>query len=892
MRTKYTLFRGRYAFTDVEYDNQGRIKKQSNPYLQGEDIKWETLKYNQYGDVVEKSYNYQPSQKYEYDQTIADGIIVRATDKLGQTSVQYKNVHNEIIKTVDPMGNVTQFSYDFMGNCNKIEAQGKTVLMNNDVYGNRIGLKDPDLGEYSFEYDEYGQLLRQKNVKTDAKIDYVYDRIGRVVVRGDSDGVTEYTYNTVIPDATNRIYNKTTGMGRAWRYDGYGRVTEENYLIDGQQYSIGYEYDDFNRMNKLVYPSGFELKYSYDSNGHLWRMADKDGVSIWTLYDENASHIPTLYTLGSKISTKISYDNNFGLLSEIDYKDILTYKYEFDPERNLRAKHTVQLGCTEIFGYDRLKRLIGCSLSYSSNPIVSNAQSLSNDISSDSLDDFWNEVVESVRNDYSNISDDMAMSELSSSSDRVTYDMAGNILNKPNFGSLSYETGNNRLTEIDVTNGPLPVLWDIEYTGYDKVTRVSTDSISYDITYGVDQQRAKSVLTTSDGSRATHYVGKLFELVREDGKTYAKSYIYANNRPIAVICNRGIEFLLTDYLGSITAVANKDGIVTNVNQYDAWGRKFKLGTDFDYLQPVKGSPVHTRGFCGHEELPSLGLIDMNGRMYDPCVGRFVSPDPYVQAPDLSQNFNRYSYCLNNPLSYKDETGEFFLIDDFIIGFFKGLIGGKAPFKTGAKQFVNSARIWWGLFTTDGNKNFWQKSWEVLSRFTWQAPQTALGLATAHSYNTFGQVQNVHHLYGATVLTSKSISGTRAITLGSFIVGNRHTEADPHNTTFQHEYGHYLQSQEMGLGYLFGVGIPSFISAIKGDGNHKYKSFEQDANWKAFNYFNKHLGDDFYLSKNDYIMGKVGWNFYKNPLNPYNQYVDYYAPRESLFSRIIKSLTKK
>jgi len=48
---------------------------------------------------------------------------------------------------------------------------------------------------------------------------------------------------------------------------------------------------------------------------------------------------------------------------------------------------------------------------------------------------------------------------------------------------------------------------------------------------------------------------------------------------------------------------------------------------------------------------------MNGRMYDPLVGRFLSPDPYVQVPDFSQSFNRYSYCLNNPLIYTDPDGE-------------------------------------------------------------------------------------------------------------------------------------------------------------------------------------------------------------------------------------------
>ena len=50
------------------------------------------------------------------------------------------------------------------------------------------------------------------------------------------------------------------------------------------------------------------------------------------------------------------------------------------------------------------------------------------------------------------------------------------------------------------------------------------------------------------------------------------------------------------------------------------------------------------------------MVNMNGRMYDPVLGRFLSADPYVQAPDYTQSLNRYAYCLNNPLSLLDPSG--------------------------------------------------------------------------------------------------------------------------------------------------------------------------------------------------------------------------------------------
>ncbi|MCC7333046.1 MAG: hypothetical protein IT232_10620 [Flavobacteriales bacterium] len=65
----------------------------------------------------------------------------------------------------------------------------------------------------------------------------------------------------------------------------------------------------------------------------------------------------------------------------------------------------------------------------------------------------------------------------------------------------------------------------------------------------------------------------------------------------------------------------------------------------------------TRGYTGHEHLTQFGLINMNGRLYDPILGRMLSPDNYVQDATSTQGFNRYSYVVNNPLKYNDPSGE-------------------------------------------------------------------------------------------------------------------------------------------------------------------------------------------------------------------------------------------
>ena len=121
------------------------------------------------------------------------------------------------------------------------------------------------------------------------------------------------------------------------------------------------------------------------------------------------------------------------------------------------------------------------------------------------------------------------------------------------------------------------------------------------------------------------------------------------------LASRATYYLQTDYQGSIIAAYNSNGTLYKRFAYDPWGRR-RAGDNWTNYQTTTETLI-TRGYCGHEHLDDFGTINMNGRIYDPRLGRFLSPDPYVQAPYNSQNYNRYSYCLNNPLKYTDPTGE-------------------------------------------------------------------------------------------------------------------------------------------------------------------------------------------------------------------------------------------
>jgi RHS repeat-associated protein len=75
----------------------------------------------------------------------------------------------------------------------------------------------------------------------------------------------------------------------------------------------------------------------------------------------------------------------------------------------------------------------------------------------------------------------------------------------------------------------------------------------------------------------------------------------------------------------------------------------------DPLLPIIPT-LTNRGFTGHEHIDEMDFIHMNGRVYDPSIGRFLSADPNIQALYNTQSYNRYSYVLNNPLKYSDPSG--------------------------------------------------------------------------------------------------------------------------------------------------------------------------------------------------------------------------------------------
>ncbi len=205
----------------------------------------------------------------------------------------------------------------------------------------------------------------------------------------------------------------------------------------------------------------------------------------------------------------------------------------------------------------------------------------------------------------------------------------------------------------------------ISYSSFDKPTTITKGGNTVQFFYGPDRKRFKRVETTiAKGTVTTVYAaGKAYELIETAQGVTAKHYI-GDFAVLSQTVSTGAvstSYLHQDHLGSVDAITNDNGDVVQRMSFDAWGKRRETNWQPMGLAAIENfnTDITTRGFTGHEQIDSVGLIHMNGRVYDAELGRFLSADPNVQALDNLQNFNRYSYVLNNPLSYTDPTGFFF-----------------------------------------------------------------------------------------------------------------------------------------------------------------------------------------------------------------------------------------
>jgi RHS repeat-associated protein len=201
------------------------------------------------------------------------------------------------------------------------------------------------------------------------------------------------------------------------------------------------------------------------------------------------------------------------------------------------------------------------------------------------------------------------------------------------------------------------------WTSFNKVASIGqgVNTVAFD--YDSEHARIRQVTA----SQTTLYMFGIEKVTGTSGNVQWNEYISAGGMLVGEhytsIASGGgtttsMRYFIDDHLGSVAVITDETGAVVERLSYDAWGkRRFPTGAD-DPTGSITSQT--TKGFTGHEMIDNVGLVNMNGRVYDPQLGRFMSADPYVQDPTDSQSLNRYAYVNNNPLSYTDPTGYFSL----------------------------------------------------------------------------------------------------------------------------------------------------------------------------------------------------------------------------------------
>ena len=639
---------------DTEYDSLGRVSRSSLPYYANQSPQWSSVSYDSLSRVL-------ITTAPDGSQTLMayNGLTTTVTNALNQVQTKVKNSAGQLVKVIDAQNNSLTSQYDALGNLiATTDPKGNIVSLSYDLRGRKTQMVDPDMGTWTYEYNAFGELTKQIDAKGQVT-SMVYDKLGRMTSRAEADLVSTWTYDNCTK-GIGKLCSSTADNGylKANTYDSLGRGNSTTTTID-TAYTNSATYDANGRINTVTYPTGLTVQYVYTPLGYLKEVRNSQtNALLWRADTQNAMGQLLQQTYGNNVVTQQVFEVTTGRLKNIYAgagNGVQNFSYAYDYLGNLVSRTDGNQNLTETFLYDSLNRL--------TNAVVNSPAA-------------------------------------GLSSTNYTYDSLGNITNRSDMGTYAYGNANDRphaLKELNfIHGGKLQYSYDANgsliaevaidstgqvianrgrsevYTSFGMPQAIGAPGISLAFAYGPEHQRVKQIApaATTIYLHPDNTGGLFYEKdIKTDGTIEHKQFITAGGQVIALIKQVGttqtITYMHRDQLGSTTTITDEQGNAIERLAYEPFGkRRFPEGNTDDEGTVVG---INTdRGFTNHEHLEELGLIHMNGRIYDPAIGRFMSADPYIQASDNLQSYNRYAYVFNSPLNATDPSG-------YLGGFFGGLV---------------------------------------------------------------------------------------------------------------------------------------------------------------------------------------------------------------------------
>ena len=592
----------------INYNNRGMAESIENK--EGDNTITQTYTYDSRGRIESESSSTGSSIGYQYGNRT---VIITSNNH--STYRRYDAVDN-LVEVTDPAGATVEYFYSSNGNILRAEIDGHVYSYTYDAVGNKLSYSDPDAGVTTYTYDALGREV----TRTDSRnvlFTNNYDYLGRITSRSAGDMVITYSYG----NSGNSKFRLVNEIMNSWEinyeYDEIGRIIAE----EKGGHRTEYVYSDKGQLVRKTWADpGMpqrHVNYSYDSYGNVIGINAISGAIQWnqTGYTgKNSTSTMRLDSNSSVITRSTTLGDNGYLSNETLSRGGTTLRntsYIYDGTTGNLTRRTSN-GVTETFTYDSSDRLT-------------------------------------------------RMTKTGQQTMSISYDANGNIINKTGIGTYYYNENNkpHAVTSVDNTSNVIPNGYQtITYNAWGKVSEINAvvenNTYTYQIIYGPDLQRVLTLLWKNDELLHLVNYGDDYEekYMSSSGEVTSYYYVTGGDGSTAVYTSRPMSgdkayFVDQDQIGNILALYDQYGTKRYGAEFDPWGRRTVMS----------GSIEYDRGFTGHEHIDESGLIDMNGRMYDPLLGRFISVDPVIQMPDNPQNYNRYSYCLNNPLKYTDPSGE-------------------------------------------------------------------------------------------------------------------------------------------------------------------------------------------------------------------------------------------
>jgi RHS repeat-associated protein len=663
----------RIVTTHTEFDNRGCVLRTWRPAWFGDTA---TLDVETTYDILDR-----PVVISKADEDITGGRVyiynsytgnvVEITDPNGRVERVETDLHGRQIRRINnasapagsPERGEVSYEYDPVGNLTATHVHREddsmvTTSLGYDLRGRRTGMSDPDVGDWVYAYDVLGQIVSQTDAKNQTTT-FDYDLLGRLVSRADPDGSSAWTYDSA-DNGTGMIHtvsHNDTGFSphsEAFAYDALSRPVMHQRTIAGATYATYTEYDDCGRPYITQYPSGFRVKNVYTALGFLKEVREAGGrlnathaseVPANCLFWQAEKFTPSGSVDGAMLGNGLTYDRIISTVTgrvkaiqstSLRANPVQEQYYLYDALGQVTRRDDDALGTVESYTYDGLNRLVNYDSTSTSTPDLTTTTAVA-----------------------------------------VEYDEIGNITHKSDVGNYGY--GSTQAHAV-VSAGANTYAYDnngnmhsgagrtLVFTAANKVREIAQGANWSKFTFDAGRQR---ITQFQQDDTTMIYVGEHYEkVIHPNGQLVEeKHYIMTPFGRTAVRTVRSdgkieTRYFHQDALGSVNAVTDEYGRVEMRFAYDPWGKQTLLHDN--RIAPAEGK--QTRGYTDHEMLQNLGLIHMNARVYDPAISRFLSADRVVQDIGNSQSYNRYSYCINNPVNATDPTGNEWSFMDFLSAF--------------------------------------------------------------------------------------------------------------------------------------------------------------------------------------------------------------------------------